>query len=109
MIEVEGGKERAGRNEAIFREVNENIAKLEERLDSGSDSLPVVCECDQADCAAQFEIPLVEYENVRRHPNRFILARGHEQPSIEQVIEQEDDYVIVEKVGNAAAAADSSS
>lgn len=102
-------KERAGRNEAIFREVNENIAKLEERLGSGSDSLPVVCECDQADCVAQFEIPLVEYENVRLNPNRFIVARDHEQPSIEQVIEQEADYVIVEKVGKAAAAADAAS
>ena len=106
---VEGWKERAGRNEAIFREVNENIAKLEGRLDSGSESLPVICECDQADCAAQFEIPLIEYENVRRHPNWFIVVRGHEQPSIEQVIEQGEEYVIVEKVGKAAAAADASS
>ena len=99
-------EQRAARNEALFREVNENIAKLEGRLDSQSDSLPVICECSQASCATQFEMSLTEYESVRRHPDRFIVARGHEQPTIEQTVAERPEYVIVEKVGIAAAAAD---
>ena len=106
---VESWKERAGRNEAIFREVNESIAKLEEQLDSGSDSLPAICECAQADCVTQIEILLEEYENVRRHADWFIVAPGHELLNVEQVIAQEDGYMIVEKLGIAAAAADSAS
>lgn len=99
-------EERAGRNEALFREVNDNIAALEERLDSGTGSLPVICECARADCATQIEIDADEYFAVRRHPHRFIVAPGHEQTGIEQVLERGPGYVMVEKLGAAAEAAD---
>jgi len=106
---VEGWQERAGRNEAIFREVNESIARMEERLDSGSHLLPIVCECARPECATQIEIEISEYYNVRQHPDRFIVARGHEHSDIEQVLAQEAKYAIVEKAGIAAAAADEAS
>jgi hypothetical protein len=100
-------EERAGRNEALFREVNESVAKLEEQLDAdGSDLLPVICECAHADCVTRIEIPLTDYARVRRHPHRFIVARGHEQPAAEHVVEETQDYVVVEKDGVAALAAD---
>ena len=102
-------EERAGRNEALFREVNENIAKLEERLPSVSETFPVICECARADCTTQLEISMSEYARVRQHPDRFILARGHEEPSVEQVVEEHPEYVVVEKEGTAAAAADAAS
>jgi hypothetical protein len=105
----EGWKERAGRNEALFREVNEKIAELEERLDSGTGSLPIICECAQAKCTTQIEIEIEEYANVRRHPDRFIVAEGHEQVSVEQVVAEGPGYVVVEKIGVAAAAADAAS
>ena len=103
---LEGSRERAGRNEALFREVNENIAKLEERLGSGEGTLPVICECARTDCAEQLEIGLGEYARVREHPDRFILAPGHQAPNAELLVEQHPAYVIVEKHGVAAAAAD---
>jgi hypothetical protein len=99
-------EERAGRNEAIFREVNENVAKLEGRLGTESESLPVICECAQADCTTQFEISRDEYARVRQHPDRFIVVRGHEGPSVERVVEEHPEYVVVEKQGAAEAAAD---
>jgi hypothetical protein len=102
-------EERAGRNEELFREVNENIARSEERMDSGSDSFSVFCECALADCVTQVEIRLAEYVRVRRHEHRFIVAPGHEQTDIERVVERHPDYVIVEKHGAAAAAADAES
>ncbi len=106
LVAVEGSQERAGRNEAIFREVNENIAKLEDRMGSGSEWLPVICECATATCTTQIEIGLDDYARVRRHPDQFIVARGHEQPDVERVVEEHREYSIVEKQGTAAAAAD---
>jgi hypothetical protein len=103
---AEGWKERAGRNEALFREVNERIAELEERLDSGTGSLPIICECSRPDCTTQIEIAIDEYATVRRNPDRFIVAEGHEQAGVEQVVAEGTGYVVVEKVGVAAAAAD---
>lgn len=103
---MEVWEERAGRNEALFREVNENIAQLEERLDSGADWLPVICECAQADCATQIQIRTAEYIAVRQHPHRFIVAPGHAQSHIEQVVARAPGYVVVQKLGKAAEAAD---
>ena len=101
--------ERAGRNEGLFREVNENIARLDKRLsEDGSDSLPLICECALTDCMAKIEISTAEYARVRRHPNWFIVVPGHEQHSVEQAVEQHGGYSIVEKHGVAAAAADAS-
>jgi hypothetical protein len=103
-------EERAGRNEALFREVNENIVKLDESLSTDdSEPLPVVCECARADCTTTLEIGRDEYVRVRSHAHRFIVVRGHEQPTIEQVVESHRDYVIVEKQGTAAVAADAES
>ena len=101
--------ERAGRNEALFREVNENIARLEERLPGRSETLPVICECARADCTAQLEISLPQYARVRQHRDRFIVARRHEDSSVEHVVEEHADYVVVEKEGIAATAADAAS
>lgn len=105
-------EERAGRNEALFREVNENIAKLDERLSDdgdGSALLPLICECARPDCTTQLEISRSEYVRVRQHPHWFLVARGHEQPSLEYLVEQQPAYVIVEKQGVAAVAADGDS
>jgi hypothetical protein len=102
-------EERAGRNEALFREVNENIAKLEERLPGVGDVIPAICECARAGCTTQVEISPHEYASVRQHPDRFIVARGHEEPSVEHVVEDRHGYLVVEKEGVAAAAADAAS
>jgi hypothetical protein len=100
-------KERAGRNEALFREVNETVARLEEQFDAdGSDLLPAICECARTDCVTRFEIRLADYTRVRQYPHRFIVARGHEQPTVEHVVQETPDYVVVEKEGVAALAAD---
>jgi hypothetical protein len=100
-------EERAGRNEALFREVNETVAKLEERLGaSNSEVLPIICECALTDCLTRLEISLAEYGKVRQHPHHFIVARGHEQPDVEHVVRRAPEYVVVEKDGVAAAAAD---
>ena len=99
-------EERAGRNEALFREVNENIARSEEDMDSVSDSFAIFCECSKEECTTHVEILLTEYSQVRDHDHRFIVVPGHEQPEIEQVVESHQDFVVVEKRGEAAEAAD---
>jgi hypothetical protein len=102
-------EERAGRNEALFREVNENIAKLEARLPGVPEVMPAVCECVRAGCTTQIEISPSEYASVRRHPDRFIVAPGHEEPGVENVVQEQHGYLVVEKDGVAAAAADDAS
>ena len=92
--------ERAARNEEIFRGVNDLIQEGAERHNVDA-PLSFHCECGQASCVGTIEIAPPEYERVVQERYRFVLIPGHEQTSIERVVERRPGYVIVEKVGRA--------
>ncbi|MFL5919781.1 MAG: hypothetical protein ACJ75Q_06320 [Gaiellaceae bacterium] len=89
------------RNEAFFRAVNEGIAEASERFES--EDAEFLCECGDADCNHRIEVPLEEYEKVRKHPTRFLVRRGHVQPEVEEVVRRRKRYTIVDKVDRVAA------
>jgi len=89
-------EERAGRNEALFREVNERIEELHDRLESGRTE-SFVCECPDGACTERLTVPVETYERVRSNPRRFLVAPGHERPELEYVVERGDGFLIVEK------------
>ena len=93
--------ERLGRNESLFREVNERISELNQsfQVDGRADFL---CECSRTDCKEPVSISLAEYEDVRESPTRFFVVLGHEDASVERVVARNDRYVTVEKLGEAA-------
>lgn len=91
-------------NQVAFREVNERIAELSaewRRTEIG----PFVCECSNPACAESLAIAPAEYERVRADGARFVVLRGHELPEVERVVDGNDRFLVVEKVGQAAAIA----
>jgi len=82
--------------EVLFREVNEAIAGAAERFEA--DEAEFVCECSDASCADRIAAPLVDYEQIREHPARFLLRPGHEAVHLERVVARGSGYWIVEKV-----------
>ncbi len=92
--------QRAAKNEALFREVNENIKDLTEA--QAAESAAVLCECSDAACTETIDITLAEYETVRRRGERFALIAGHEDPAIERVIDRNERFLLVEKIGPGA-------
>ena len=97
-------EERAARNEVVFREVNEQVAGLEQG--SGSAGASFVCECAETSCIDRIGVALGVYEAVRANPRRFIVKPGHERPAVERVVETRDGYLVVEKIGGAGAVAE---
>jgi hypothetical protein len=98
---------RIGRNEALFREVNDRIERVTETLQVTTDTIRILCECGNASCTEQITVPVSEYERVRSDSELFFVREGHEQHDVEQVVEQHDDYNIVrKKPGDAARMAD---
>ena len=91
--------ERAARNEALFREVNEEVARLEKRLQGGAPQF--VCECAAESCVERVTLPLATYEQIRSDPRRFVLKPGHEQEEFERVVHIRSGYVVVEKTAAA--------
>jgi hypothetical protein len=90
--------ERAGKNEAAFREVNERINDLHRERTS-----EYLCECGFADCVETVQMTVAEYEEVRTDPTRFILRPGHEIPHIELVVTRNEGFLVVQKKAGEAA------
>lgn len=90
--------QRAAENENLFRRVNERV----EELSSDLEALTLVCECADTSCAERLvDVPMVEYEGVRAHGDRFFVAPGHEQRDVESIVSVSRRYLVVEKRGEA--------
>ncbi len=97
--------ERIGRNEGLFREVNEAIQR---GLWPGeNETAPFRCECAQLECNAVVTLTMGDYERIRRHSRRFFVVTGHELPDAEDVVERRRDWLVVEKRGQAGVVAES--
>ena len=92
--------DRIARNEAIFREINESIARGQWPGDP-RERIAFRCECGILSCNMLVEVAAADYERIRSDPRRFLLVRGHEITAVEEVIEGRESYVVVEKLGEA--------
>ena len=100
-------EDRVARNEALFRDLNERMKEITESLTPGEPTraLEIFCECGSAECIEKIVVPTPEYEATRAYPERFLVARGHEIPDVERVVEEHTDYSVVEKHEEEAAIA----
>jgi hypothetical protein len=107
-LDLNDRETRAGRNQALFREVNERLSEVAEHSRSDFPPDRFICECAQDDCFETIEVSLGEYEAVRENPRRFFVASNddHVIPEIEQVLEQNERFWVVEKFGQSAAVAE---
>ena len=88
------------KNEDLFREVNEQIHKLEDHF-GGNPLARFICECARRDCTTRIEATLEEYRSVRASPRRFLVEQGHVDPEFERVVASTDRFSVVEKFGEA--------
>jgi hypothetical protein len=94
---------RIGRNEALFREVNERIERVTQSMQVTAETITILCECGESTCSEQIQVTLSEYELVRREPTHFFICSGHEKPDVEDVVEQHPNYDVVRKKEGGAA------
>jgi hypothetical protein len=101
----EDRQERLAKNESLFRDLNENISDLASTL-GGTAPFEFICECSTSGCYERLSLTLAEYERVRQDGTHFLLADGHEDIEIEQVVSDHGTFVVVEKDGVAGLVAD---
>jgi hypothetical protein len=101
----EDRQERLAKNESLFRTLNENIRGLASTL-HGGEPFEFICECSTSGCFERLSLTLGEYERIRADGTHFLLADGHEDIEIEQVIAHQPGYVVVEKDGVAGLVAE---
>jgi hypothetical protein len=95
---VDEGQARRAANEAVFREVNERIEGLQRDFAlTAQEPLHLVCECDRLDCSVGLDVPVDVYERTRQDSARFLVAPGHADEDVENVVDSSGDYLIVRK------------
>jgi hypothetical protein len=88
----------AARNEAVSREVNEQIETLERGMAEVSDgNMHIVCECAVLSCTERLIVPIGKYEKVRSDPTLFFVKQGHEKLAVEFIVDEDADYRVVRK------------
>jgi len=94
---VEERAKRIGRNEAILRQVNEQVEGLNETFATLTDRMVIVCECGDENCMERIEISRAEYESLRSDPVLFAVMPGHERTDVEDVVAEHGSYNVVAK------------
>jgi hypothetical protein len=95
-------KERIAVNEGLFRNANERTAQWEE-VREGTDPVLYVCECANPDCRRRVRLSHEEYERVRQNSRHFAVVAGHQIPDAETAIEDNGEWLLVEKDPDVAA------
>lgn len=88
---------RVGLNEALFRQVNEQIRGLTRSFGADDGTMTVICECAMPDCTDQLVVGVEDYERVRSDARCYMIAAGHEIPELEEVLEEHDGWGVVRK------------
>ena len=74
-----------------------------DRQRNGDRQYPQQRKASDADCAERLELLVSEYERVRGDSLCFVVAKGHEFPDFEQVVEEAEGYDVVRKQEKEAA------
>ena len=90
---------RVAKNEDFFRKGNE-IKERDAAL-WGSEKCDFICECSSLGCMTRLLLTRTEYEHIRAKGDRFAVHPGHEDPSVEIVVERFPAYFVIEKQGEA--------
>jgi hypothetical protein len=84
------------------RGVNERLRRIvaAHRFEA-TQRVPFLCECDDPTCREIVMVSLIDYDLVREHPRRFLLAAGHvdAKAAYGRILEAENGYAIIERVG----------
>jgi hypothetical protein len=84
--------------EALNRRLQEHVARIRSEGDADqSDLVSCFCECSDLSCRGRILISPERYEEIHRDPSLFIVLAGHEEETIESVVDTWMDHLIVRK------------
>lgn len=94
-------RKRRADNEAAFQKINQQLKESALKTFADPDQriskLEFFCECSDRECLAPLMATIDSFESISKHPRRFLVLPGHEQADIEDVLERNTDYWVVEK------------
>jgi hypothetical protein len=97
MPQASDREARAAQNELVFRTVNEQIVEMTDRFREQLAEIDIVCECADTSCVGTIRISGDVFAKIERADGRFLVLPGHEDESVEQVVERGANYFVVMK------------
>jgi hypothetical protein len=89
--------------QARSREQNELTARARGSPAADRGMRSFRCECGDQACTCAIRLTAAEYESVRAYATHFAIARNHENPESEELIEEHERFAVVEQVSREAA------
>jgi hypothetical protein len=103
-------KRRLATNEGLLREVNDRVEEVAQEFDRAEvhadGQTDFLCECGDDECTATVRMTVTEYEGVRSEETHFVVVPGHEDTSVEDIVQRHERYVVVRKHPDEAAIAE---
>jgi len=96
-------REHESGTQARSREGNESTAREHTSAPALAGMSSFRCECGDKDCLCAIWLTATEYESVRAYATHFAIARDHENPESEQLVEEHERFAVVEMVSRDAA------
>jgi len=93
---VASWRARESAKQARCREQNESTAQVRTAASADGGEGSFRCECGDARCSCAIRLTLSEYEGVREYATHFAVARNHENPESEEVIQENARFAVVE-------------
>lgn len=91
-------RDRESETQARCREENESTARARAGPTMDGGTSPFRCECGDRACTCAIRLTAAEYESVRAYATHFAIARNHENPESEQLVEEHERFAVVEAV-----------
>jgi hypothetical protein len=96
-------RERESETQVRSREDNESTARARGSPTADGGMSAFRCECGDDACTCAIRLTGAEYESVRAYATHFAIARNHENPESEQLVEEHERFAVVEMVSGEAA------
>jgi hypothetical protein len=100
---VASWRQRESETQARSRNDNESTARVRASPPADGGMSSYRCECGDDACTCAILLTAAEYESVREYATHFAIARNHENPESEQLIEEHTRFAVVETVSGEAA------
>jgi hypothetical protein len=85
-------------NQVRFRDFNEWIKASNERLGNHRPMQEYICECSDGKCRELVLLSTKEYEDIRSHGSRFLVAPNHENPEVDQILSEHERFTLTAKL-----------
>jgi len=76
----------------LWRKVNDAIRQRHD----GSALAEFICECGRSSCLVPIMLSVEEFDQIRKRPDGFLVARGHWSREVERVVYENDVCQLIE-------------